>query len=93
MKLPAARSRQTGSTGTTGTTVVSSGGETAVKSTGSLSELVILSKAIDAEDRKSMTEAIPLYKMFLAKSLPTSYVAQRTMAETKVREHNGGTDE
>ena len=93
MKLPAARARQTGSTGTTGTTVVSSGGETAVKSTGSLSELVILSKAIDAEDRKSMTEAIPLYKMFLAKSLPTSYVTQRTMAETKVREHNGGTDE
>jgi len=93
MKLPAARARQTGSTGTTGTTVVSSGGETAVKSTGSLNELVILSKAIDAEDRKSMTEAIPLYKMFLAKSLPTSYVAQRSIAEAKVREHNGGTDE
>lgn len=93
MKLPAAHSRQTGSTGTTGTTVVASGGETAVKSTGSLSELVILSKAIDAEDRKSMTEAIPLYKMFLAKSLPTSYVAQRSIAEAKVREHNGGTDE
>jgi len=93
MKLPAARSRQTGSTGTTGTTVVASGGETAVKSTGSLSELVILSKAIDAEDRKSMTEAIPLYKMFLAKSLPTSYVAQRSIAEAKIREHNGGTDE
>ena len=93
MKLPAARPRQTGSTGTTGSTVVSSGGETAVKSTGSLSELVILSKAIDAEDRKSMSEAIPLYKMFLAKSLPTSYVAQRTIAEAKVREANGGTDE
>ena len=93
MKLPAARPRQTGSTGTTGTTVVASGGETAVKSTGSLSELVILSKAIDAEDRKSIAEAIPLYKMFLAKSLPTSYVAQRTIAEAKVREHNGGTDE
>jgi len=93
MKLPAARARQTGSTGTTGTTVVSSGGEAAVKSTGSLNELVILSKAIDAEDRKSMTEAIPLYKMFLAKSLPTSYVAQRTIAEAKVREANGGTDE
>jgi len=92
MKLPAARARQTGSTGSTGTTVVSSGGETAVHSTGSLSELVILSKAIDAEDRKSMTEAIPLYKMFLAKSLPTSFVAQRTIAEAKVREHNGGTN-
>jgi len=93
MKLPAARPRQTGSTGSTGSTVVSSAGETAVKSTGSLSELVILSKAIDAEDRKSMSEAIPLYKMFLAKSLPTSYVAQRTIAEAKVREANGGTDE
>ena len=93
MKLPAARPRQTGSTGSTGSTVVSSAGETAVKSTGSLSELVILSKAIDAEDRKSMSEAIPLYKMFLAKSLPTSYVAQRTIAEAKVREANGGTEE
>ena len=93
MKLPAARPRQTGSTGSTGSTVVSSAGETAVKSTGSLSELVILSKAIDAEDRKSMSEAIPLYKMFLAKSLPTSYIAQRTIAEAKVREANGGTDE
>ena len=93
MKLPAARPRQTGSTGSTGTTVMSAGGETAVKSTGSLSELVILSKAIDAEDRKSMSEAIPLYKMFLAKSLPTSYIAQRTIAEAKVREANGGTDE
>jgi hypothetical protein len=93
MKLPAARPRQTGSTGSPGATVMSSGGETAVKSTGSLSELVILSKAIDAEDRKAMSEAIPLYKMFLAKSLPTSYVAQRTIAEAKVREANGGTDE
>ena len=93
MKLPAARPRQTGSTGSTGSTVMSSGGETAVKSTGSLSELVILSKAIDAEDRKSMSEAIPLYKMFLAKSLPTSYIAQRTIAEAKVREANGGTNE
>ena len=72
---------------------MSSAGETAVKSTGSLSELVILYKAIDAEDRKSMSEAIPLYKMFLAKSLPTSYVAQRTIAESKVREANGGTEE
>jgi TolB-like protein len=93
MKLPAARPRQTGSTGSTGTTVMSAGGETAVKSTGSLSELVILSKAIDAEDRKAMSEAIPLYKMFLAKSLPTSYIAQRTIAEAKVREANGGTDQ
>ncbi len=93
MKLPAARPRQTGSTGSTGTTVMSAGGETAVKSTGSLSELVILSKAIDAEDRKSMSEAIPLYKMFLAKSLPTSYIAQRTIAEAKVREATGGTDQ
>ena len=91
MKLPAARPRQTGSTGSPGA-VMSSGGETAVKSTGSLSELVILSKAIDAEDRKSMSEAIPLYKMFLAKSLPTSYIAQRTIAEAKVREATGGTD-
>jgi Curli production assembly/transport component CsgG len=93
MKLPAARTRQTGSTGKSGSTVVTSGGETAVRSTGSLSELVILSKAIDAEDRKSMAEAIPLYKMFLAKSLPSSYVAQRTIAEAKVREANGGTDQ
>ncbi len=92
MKLPAARPRQTGSTGNPGSKVVTSGGETAVRSTGSLSELVILSKAIDAEDRKSMTEAIPLYKMFLAKSLPSSYVAQRTIAEAKVREA-GGSDQ
>jgi len=92
MKLPAARTRQTGSTGNSGTTVVASAGETPVRATGSLSELVILSKAIDAEDRKAMSEAIPLYKMFLQKSLPSSYVAQRTVAEAKVRLANGGTD-
>ena len=92
MKLPAARTRQTGSTGNSGTTVVASPGDTPVRATGSLSELVILSKAIDAEDRKAMSEAIPLYKLFLQKSLPSSYVAQRTIAESKVRLANGGTD-
>ena len=92
MKLPAARTRQTGSTGNSGTTVVASAGDTPVRATGSLSELVILSKAIDAEDRKAMSEAIPLYKLFLQKSLPSSYVAQRTIAESKVRLANGGTD-
>ena len=55
-------------------------------------ELVILSKAIDADDRKAKADAVALYKMFLAKSLPTSYIAQRRMAETKLREA-GGSDE
>jgi hypothetical protein len=58
--------------------------------TGNLSELVILSKAIDAEDRKAKDEAIPLYKMFLAKAPPSSYIAQRRVAEAKVREAGGG---
>jgi len=99
MKLPAARARQVGSAGTTGSsgstgTVVSTGslaivGVTA-KVTGNLNELVILSKAIDADDRKAKAEAIPLYKMFLAKTPPTSYVAQRRVAEAKVREAGGG---
>ena len=99
MKLPAARARQVGSAGTTGSsgstgTVVSTGslaivGVTA-KVTGNLNELVILSKAIDADDRKAKSEAIPLYKMFLAKTPPTSYVAQRRVAEAKVREAGGG---
>ena len=99
MKLPAARARQVGSAGTTGSggsagTVVSTGslaivGVTA-KVTGNLNELVILSKAIDADDRKAKSEAIPLYKMFLAKTPPTSYVAQRRIAEAKVREAGGG---
>src|SRR5262245_52375565 len=79
MKLPAARARQTGSSGG------ASQGTTPVRTTGSLSELVILSKAIDADDRKAKSEAISLYKMFLAKSLPTSYLAQRKVAETRVR--------
>ena len=56
--------------------------------TGGLGELVILSKAIDADDRKIPAEAIPLYKMFLAKAPPTAYYAQRKMAEEKIR--NGG---
>ena len=56
--------------------------------TGGLSELVILSKAIDADDRKIPAEAIPLYKMFLAKAPPTAYYAQRKMAEERIR--NGG---
>ena len=99
MKLPAARARQVGTAGTTGSggsagTVVSTGslaivGVTA-KVTGNLNELVILSKAIDADDRKAKSEAIPLYKMFLAKTPPTSYVAQRRIAEAKVREAGGG---
>ena len=90
MKLPAARARQTGSSGGTsqGTTGASQG-TTPVRTTGSLSELVILSKAIDADDRKAKDEAVSLYKMFLAKSLQTSYVAQRRIAETRIREAGG----
>ena len=57
-------------------------------SIGGLGELVILSKAIDADDRKVPAEAIPLYKMFLAKAPPTAYYAQRKMAEERIR--NGG---
>jgi hypothetical protein len=57
-------------------------------STGGLSELVILSKAIDADDRKIPAEALPLYKLFLAKAPPTAYYAQRKMAEERIR--NGG---
>ena len=86
MKLPAARVRQTGSAGG------ASQGTTPVRTTGSLSELVILSKAIDADDRKAKTDAISLYKMFLAKSLPSSYIAQRRTAETRIKEM-GGSDE
>lgn len=81
MKLPAARARQVGSAG---------GGGNTSRATGNLSELVILSKAIDAEDRKAKDEAIPLYKMFLAKAPPSSYLAQRRLAEAKVREAGGG---
>jgi hypothetical protein len=77
MKLPAAHARQVGTT-------------KPATSTGNLSELVILSKAIDAEDRKSKDEAVSLYKMFVAKSLPSSYVAQRRVAEARI---NGGSDE
>jgi len=58
--------------------------------TGGLGELVILSKAIDADDRKSLSEAIPLYKLFLAKAPPTAYYAQRKMAEAKIRQNGGG---
>ncbi|MFL5391920.1 MAG: CsgG/HfaB family protein [Myxococcales bacterium] len=58
--------------------------------TGGLGELVILSKAIDADDRKASAEAIPLYKMFLAKAPPTAYSAQRRMAEDRVRNGGGG---
>ena len=88
MKLPAARARQVGSAGGA---PKSSG--SATRSTGNLNELVILSKAIDAEDRKAKDEAIPLYKMFLAKAPPSSYLAQRRLAEAKVREAGGGGDE
>jgi hypothetical protein len=88
MKLPAARARQVGSAG--GAT---GAGNTATvaRATGNLSELVILSKAIDAEDRKATAEAIPLYKMFLAKAPPSSYLAQRRLAEAKIRQAGGGT--
>jgi len=79
MKLPAARARQVGTT-------------KPANSTGNLSELVILSKAIDADDRKAKDEAVSLYKMFVAKSLPSSYVAQRRVAEARIKE-NGGSDE
>lgn len=79
MKLPAARARQVGTTKSS-------------NSTGNLSELVILSKAIDAEDRKAKDEAVSLYKMFVQKSLPSSYVAQRRVAEARIKE-NGGSDE
>ena len=79
MKLPAARGRQVGTT-------------KPANSTGNLSELVILSKAIDAEDRKAKDEAVSLYKMFVQKSLPSSYVAQRRVAEARIKE-NGGSDE
>ena len=102
MKLPAASARQVGSTGATGSagsggTVVSTGtvvsaGSLGIttKATGNLNELVILSKAIDADDRKAKSEAIPLYQMFLAKTPPTSYIAQRRVAEARVREAGGG---
>ena len=99
MKLPAARARQVGSTGASGSagtvvsmgTVVSAGSlGITTKATGNLNELVILSKAIDADDRKAKSEAIPLYQMFLAKTPPTSYIAQRRVAEARVREAGGG---
>ena len=99
MKLPAARARQVGSTGASGSagtvvsmgTVVSAGSlGITTKATGNLNELVILSKAIDADDRKAKSEAIPLYQMFLAKTPPTSYVVQRRVAEARVREAGGG---
>jgi hypothetical protein len=83
MKLPAARARQTGKAGGPAT-------PNAPRPTGNLSELVILSKAIDADDRKATAEAIPLYKMFLAKTPPSSYVAQRRVAEARIRENGGG---
>ena len=57
---------------------------------GGLGELVILSKAIDADDRKASAEAVPLYKMFLSKAPPTAYVAQRKMAEERIRQNGGG---
>ena len=99
MKLPAARARQVGSAGATGSGTSGASGGLLVsagsvgittKATGNLNELVILSKAIDADDRKAKAEAIPLYKMFLAKTPPTSYVAQRRVAEARVREAGGG---
>ena len=58
--------------------------------TGGLGDLVILSKAIDADDRKASAEAVPLYKMFLSKAPPTAYVAQRKMAEERIRQNGGG---
>lgn len=80
MKLPAARaSRQVGTA-------------KPAAPTGSLSELVILSKAIDADDRKAKDEAVSLYKMFVAKSLPSSYIAQRRVAEERIKEI-GGSDQ
>ena len=93
MKLPAARARQVGSAGSSGSGgILVSAGSVGIttKVTGNLNELVILSKAIDADDRKAKAEAVPLYKMFLAKTPPTSYVAQRRVAEAKVREAGGG---
>lgn len=77
MKLPAARARQVGTTR---------------PATGSLSELVILSKAIDADDRKAIAEAVPLYKMFLTKALPTSYPTQRRLAEARIKQSGGGSE-
>lgn len=90
MKLPAARGRQVGTTGGSG-----AGGSSGspARATGNLAELVILSKAIDADDRKAKSEAIPLYKMFLAKAPPSSYLAQRRLAEAKIREAGGGSDD
>ncbi len=88
MKLPAARARQVGTTGGSGGAAGRSG--TPARATGNLAELVILSKAIDADDRKAKAEAIPLYKMFLAKAPPSSYLAQRRLAEAKIREAGGG---
>ena len=79
MKLPAARGKQVGMA-------------KPPASTGNLSELVILSKAIDAEDRKAPAEAIPLYKMFLAKAPASSYVAQRRVAEDRIREAGGSNE-
>ena len=58
--------------------------------TGGLGELVILSKAIDADDRKASAEAVPLYKMFLAKAQQTAYFAQRRMAEDRIKQNGGG---
>ena len=87
MKLPAARARQVGTTGGSG---ASGSSATPARATGNLAELVILSKAIDADDRKAKSEAIPLYKMFLAKAPPSSYLAQRRLAEAKIREAGGG---
>ena len=78
MKLPAAAAKQAGSAG---------------GKTGNLSELVILAKAIDAEDRKKPDEALPLYKMFLAKSSPNSFASQRRIAQAKIKESGGSTEE
>jgi hypothetical protein len=90
MKLPAARARPVGSAGAAGSAGSAGSAGVTTRVTGNLSELVILSKAIDADDRKAKAEAIPLYKMFLAKTPPSSYVAQRRLAEAKVREAGGG---
>jgi hypothetical protein len=52
--------------------------------TGNLGDLVILSKAIAADDRKAPAEAVPLYKMFLSKAPSSSFAVQRRMAEERI---------
>lgn len=58
--------------------------------TGKLSELVILSRAIDADDRKRPADAVPLYKLFLAKAPASSFAAERRLALAKVSQGSPG---